>query len=254
MKTVIESQNTSLSSGRQADVTLLSIIIPVYNEEKTLSGILTAIVNVPFPEKIKYELVVVNDCSKDRSEEIVYQFARMHPDVIVKYVRHEKNQGKGSAIRTGLSLTEGDYIVIQDADLEYNPDDFLKMLPLLLSGQHQVVYGSRFLNSANRHSYQSFYLGGRLVSLMTNILYNQHLTDEPTCYKMFAAGLIKSIPLKCTGFEFCPEVTAKVSKLGHQIPEIPICYYPRSIQEGKKISWRDGIEAIWILFKYRFTD
>lgn len=254
MGTEEQDREISHSSVIKSDNILLSVIIPVYNEEKTISDILAAIVNVSFSDNITYELVLVNDCSKDRSEDLIFQFQKEHPDTILKYVRHERNQGKGSAIRTGLALTDGDYIVIQDADLEYDPNSFPKMLSLMLSEKHQVVYGSRFLNRANRHSYLSFYLGGRLVSLMANILFHQNLTDEPTCYKMFEAGLLKSLHLKCTGFEFCPEVTAKVSKLGHQIPEIAISYSPRSIKEGKKISWKDGIEAIWILLKYRFTD
>jgi len=249
-----QSEEISHSIAEQSDNILLSVIIPVYNEEKTILDILAAIINVPFPDNIACELVIVNDCSKDKSEENILLFQKEHPDALLKYAAHERNQGKGAAIRTGLALTEGDYIVIQDADLEYDPNSFPKMLSLMFSEKHQVVYGSRFLNKANRHSYMSFYLGGQLVSLAANILFHQHLTDEPTCYKMFEANLLKSLHLKCTGFEFCPEVTAKVAKLGHKIPEIAISYYPRSIKEGKKISWKDGVEAIWTLLKYRFTD
>lgn len=231
---------------------VLSVIIPSYNEGATICRILEKISEVKLPENTGMELIVVDDGSADRTQEAVGDFAREHPQLPVRYVRHDKNQGKGMAIRTGIGYLTGDYVIIQDADLEYDPQDYCVLLPHLLSGEHQVVYGSRFLNKSNTHSYQSFYWGGRLVSFVTNLLYGQHLTDEPTCYKMFATSLLKSIELRCTGFEFCPEVTAKVSRLGHKIKEIPIDYYPRSIEEGKKIKWTDGLEAIKTLIKYRF--
>lgn len=156
------------------------------------------------------------------------------------------------AVRTGIRAVTGDYIVMQDADLELDPNDFKKMLPFLLSGKYHVVYGSRFLAEENSHTYFSYQLGGKFLSVMTNILYRQHITDEPTCYKMFTADLLKSIPLDCEGFEFCPEVTAKVSRLGYKIKEVPIRYYPRSIEEGKKLRLSDGLKAIGTLLKYRF--
>lgn len=136
--------------------------------------------------------------------------------------------------------------------IELDPNDFKKMLPFLLSGEYHVVYGSRFLAEENSHTYFSYQLGGKFLSVMTNILYRQHITDEPTCYKMFTADLLKSIPLDCEGFEFCPEVTAKVSRLGYKIKEVPIRYYPRSIEEGKKLRLSDGLKAIGSLLKYRF--
>ena len=156
------------------------------------------------------------------------------------------------AVRTGIRAVTGDYIVMQDADPELDPNDFKKMLPFLLSGEYHVVYGSRFLAEENSHTYFSYQLGGKFLSVMTNILYRQHITDEPTCYKMFTADLLKSIPLDCEGFEFCPEVTAKVSRLGYKIKEVPIRYYPRSIEEGKKLRLSDGLKAIGTLLKYRF--
>lgn len=165
---------------------------------------------------------------------------------------HDRNQGKGMAVRTGIQAVTGDYAVMQDADLELDPNDFARMLPHLLSGQYRVVYGSRFLAEENSHTYFSYQLGGKFLSVMTNLLYDQRITDEPTCYKMFDAGLLKSIPLDCKGFEFCPEVTAKVSRLGYKIKEVPIRYYPRSIEEGKKLRLRDGLKAIGTLLKYRF--
>lgn len=232
---------------------ILSIIIPSYNEEKTIAIVLEKLLAVELPHDAQKEIVVVDDGSIDSTEKEVRNVREKYPEATIKYVRQEKNQGKGMAIRRGIEEVTGDFVVIQDADLEYEPEDFCLMLPFLQKGEYEVVYGSRFQNRRNRHSYQSFYWGGRLVSFVTNVLYRQNLTDEPTCYKMFTSKLLKSIPLKCTGFEFCPEVTAKVSKLGHWILEVPIHYYPRSVEEGKKIKWTDGVEALLVLFKYRFS-
>lgn len=231
---------------------ILSIIIPVYNEEKTIRDLLGKVIQVQLPAGVDKEIIIVNDCSRDNSDIFIQDYIKAHPDILIKYVLHAVNQGKGMAIRTGIKEVTGDFVIIQDADLEYEPEDYLVLLPYLLSGEFEVIYGSRFLNKQNTHSYQSFYWGGRLVSLVTNILYAQHLTDEPTCYKMFDTKLLKSINLECTGFEFCPEITAKVAKLGYKIKEVPIHYYPRSVEEGKKIKWYDGVEAIWTLLKYRF--
>jgi glycosyltransferase involved in cell wall biosynthesis len=231
----------------------LSIIIPIYNEEATLEQLLEKVVRVELINRMKKEIIIVNDASTDRSEEIIRKTISRHPDALVKYIRHDVNSGKGRAIRTGLEYVTGNYVVIQDADLEYDPQDFNLLLTYLTIRGKKVVYGSRFLERENKHSYRRFYLGGRCVSLFANLLYRQRLTDEPTCYKMFDAALLKAIPLQCTGFEFCPEVTAKVAKLGYKIVELPIRYYPRSIREGKKIKWYDGVEALWVLLKYKFV-
>ena len=227
----------------------LSIIIPAYNEEKTIAELLQRVLDADLGEGIDRELIVVNDCSTDSTGRIVQSFIAAHP---ITYLVHDRNQGKGMAVRTGIQAVTGDYVVMQDADLELDPNDFARMLPHLLSGQYRVVYGSRFLAEENSHTYFSYQLGGKFLSVMTNLLYDQRITDEPTCYKMFDAGLLKSIPLDCKGFEFCPEVTAKVSRLGYKIKEVPIRYYPRSIEEGKKLRLRDGLKAIGTLLKYRF--
>ncbi|MDR1259032.1 MAG: glycosyltransferase family 2 protein [Tannerellaceae bacterium] len=234
------------------NIILLSVIIPVYNEESTLERLLEKVISLQPANGTAKEIIIVNDCSSDRSEDIAKEVIARHPDACIRYLRHDVNSGKGMAIRTGLQSATGDYVVIQDADLEYEPQDLNMLLNYLISNGRKVVYGSRFLNPANKHSYYGFYLGGRLVSLCTNILYGQRLTDEPTCYKMLETGLLKSLSLQCTGFEFCPEVTAKVARLGYKIDELPICYYPRTIVEGKKIKWHDGVKAIWVLLKYRF--
>jgi len=234
--------------------TILSVLIPAYNEENNIKKILNKVVRVQLIHNIGLEIVVVNDCSTDNTLAETAQFIAENPHVRIILHSHEKNQGKGAAIKSAIALSTGNIIVIQDADLEYDPEDYNLMLSYIISGDYKVVYGSRFLNRQNKHSYRSFYLGGRLVSIVTNILYGQNLTDEPTCYKMFDANVLKNIKLNCTGFEFCPEVTAKVVKAKNKIKEVPIHYYPRSIEEGKKIKWYDGLEAIWTLLKYRFIN
>lgn len=224
---------------------LLSVLIPAYNEIRSIDAIIAKIQAVA----IDKEIIIVDDGSTDGTRERLATYAAV-PNVRV--IHHEKNQGKGAAIRTAISHIRGDIAIVQDADLEYEPEDYLKLVPVITDEGEKVVYGSRFLNPENRHSYFSFYLGGQVVTLLTNMLYNQRLTDEPTCYKVFERKFLQSIPLTCTGFEFCPEVTAKVAKRGIRIKEVPINYYPRSVAEGKKISWFDGLEAIWVLLKYRF--
>lgn len=179
----------------------LSIIIPAYNEEKTIAELLQRVLDADLGEGIDRELIVVNDCSTDSTGRIVQSFIAAHPQAPITYLVHDRNQGKGMAVRTGIQAVTGDYVVMQDADLELDPNDFARMLPHLLSGQYRVVYGSRFLAEENSHTYFSYQLGGKFLSVMTNLLYDQRITDEPTCYKMFDAGLLKSIPLDCKGFE-----------------------------------------------------
>jgi glycosyltransferase involved in cell wall biosynthesis len=158
------------------------------------------------------------------------------------------------AIRTGLEKVTGDLVIIQDADLEYDPNDYLKLVQPIMEDGAFVVYGSRSLSHKNKMSYLRYFIGGQVVTWWTNLLYGCRLTDEPTCYKLFRADLLKSVKLNCKRFEFCPEVTAKIRKRGIEILEVPISYNPRKIKEGKKIRWKDGIQAIWTLLKYRFTN
>jgi len=232
----------------------LSVIIPAYNEEKTIIPLLQKVIAVNLINNIQKEIIIVNDCSTDTTKSIVDAYIAEHPNEKIVFVSQDKNRGKGAAIRKGLENFTGDYVIIQDADLEYDPEDYNILSETFLRENLKVIYGSRFLSRENKHSSQTFYFGGRLVTMITNLLFCQHLTDEPTCYKFFAADFIRSIPLKCEGFEFCPEVTAKVAKKGIKIREVPIRYYPRTMEEGKKIKWTDGIEAIWTLFKYRFKN
>jgi len=223
----------------------LSVIIPVYNEKDTINKIIEKVRKVP----IEKEIIIVDDGSTDGTQNILKNFNNKDIKVILK----EKNEGKGMSIREGLKYVSGDIVVIQDADLEYEPMDFLKMIEVIEKNNASVVYGSRILGKGKKSSF-FFYLGGRFLSCIVNILYNAKITDEPTCYKMFRTDVIKKINLKCTGFEFCPEVTAKVRKMGYKIFEVPIHYIPRSIKEGKKIRLKDGIIATWTLIKYRFID
>lgn len=219
----------------------LSVIVPVLNEEKTIGVILDRVLAVG----VVHEVIVVDDGSTDRTAKVAGERGAR-----VKVVRHGTNRGKGSAVVTGLAEVTGDVVVVQDGDLEYDPADFVPMLGVIESGE-SVVFGSRILGK-NKFSYLRFYFGGRALSLVTNLLYGTSITDEPTCYKMARTEVYRALELKCRGFEFCPEMTAKVSRLGHAIKEIPIHYEPRSIDEGKKIRWWDGVIAIGTLLRYRF--
>ncbi len=232
----------------------LSVVMPAYNEGKTIEQVVRRVAEALERSGIDYQMIIVDDGSKDDTLEIARTAIEAFVKSDGKVVPMPKNSGKGAAIRMGLQYVTGDYVVIQDADLEYDPEDIVLMFKYLLKENLDVLYGSRFMKKENKHSYQRFYWGGRLVTLVTNLLFFQRLTDEPTCYKMLKTDLINSLDLKCEGFEFCPEVTAKVAKRGYKIKEIPIRYYPRSIEEGKKIKWMDGVEAIWTLLRYRFKN
>lgn len=219
-----------------------SIIIPVYNEEKTISKILQKV----FASPIEKEIIVVDDGSTDRTKKILSKYKKE-----ITYVSHRKNLGKGSAIRTGLKYASGEIVLIQDADLEYNPSDYQNLIKPILEKKAKVVYGSRWLGK-KRGKPSVFYFGTQFLTWVTNLLYGVKITDESCGYKVFDARLLKSLSLESKGFEFCPEVTAKLAKKGVQIIEVPIHYTPRSIKQGKKIKWRDGIIAVYTLFKYRF--
>ena len=224
---------------------MLTIIIPVYNEAATILPLLRRLLSVGLPAG--REIVVVDDGSTDGTREALASFS--HPDV--RALRHPGNRGKGAAVRTGLAAARGDHVLIQDADLEYDPEDIPELLAPALDGRAAVVYGSRILGD-NPPSYRRFYWGGRLVSWWTNLLFRSRLTDEPCGYKLFPTELLRSFNLRCEGFEFCPEATAKALRRGIKILELPIHYHPRSFAKGKKIGWKDGVIALWTLLKYRF--
>ena len=225
---------------------LLSVIMPVYNERETLPDILAQVRGVD----LRKEIVVVDDGSTDGSRDILREHEKAGD---LKILYHETNKGKGAAVRTGLEHACGDFIIIQDADLEYDPRDYHKLLKPLLEGQAEVVYGSRFMESGETMFFLQA-LGNRIVTLVTNILYGTALSDVETCYKAFRAEVIKSIPLRSRRFELEPEITAKLLKRGYPIHEVPISYQGREYHEGKKLTWRDGITALWTLIKYRFVD
>jgi dolichol-phosphate mannosyltransferase len=225
----------------------LSIIIPAYNEERTLAEIINKINDTTLP--VEKEIIVVDDCSTDGTRDKLKDVK----NIIV--LEHKKNTGKGAAIATGLKCATGDFVIIQDADLEYDPKDYVSLLSPVMEGKAEVVYGSRNLGGKkNKHSYFLYYLGGVLLSKLTNLLYGTHITDEATCYKLFKKEVLDNLQLKYKRFEFCPEVTAKIAKKGIDIMEVPISYYPRKKSEGKKINAMDGFKAMWVLFKYRFTE
>ena len=226
----------------------LSVIVPVYNEHGTLVELLNRVSAVPLPK----EIIVVDDGSTDGSRTVLEGF-QGRPGFVIRY--HDRNRGKGRAIRTGLEAVTGDVVVVQDADLEYDPNDFVPMLAPNREGRARAVYGSRRMRHTNKqHSGVIYYLGGMLVTYVTRWLYRLDITDEATCYKMLETNLMRSLNLKCERFEFCPEVTAKLAKRKEPILEIPISYFPRHKSEGKKIGWKDAVEAIWTLLKFKFRD
>jgi len=227
----------------------VSILIPAYDEEATIKELLDQVNAVDLPN-IEKEILVIDDGSKDNTASI----AGSYPGV--RLLKHEVNQGKGAAVRTGCKASTGDIIIIQDADLEYDPKEYSLLIAPIVEGRAKVVYGSRILNKKNRkHSSISFYIGGLGLTLLTNMIYpGIKLTDEATCYKVFSSDVIKSITIESNRFDWEPEVTAKVHKKGIRILEVPISYYPRSKKEGKKIKWVDGFYALWVLLKYRFKD
>ena len=232
----------------------LTIIIPAYNEEAGIATVLERVSRVELPYGTKKQVIVVDDGSGDATYARASEWIKAHEGFPCMLLRHEVNHGKGRAIRTALEKATGDYIIIQDGDMELDPSDIAMLLRSMIDGGYDAVYGSRYLGCGNSHLSRSFYLGGRLVSHIANILYGQHITDEPTCYKLIRSSVMSRIRLRCERFEFCPEVTAKVSKLGVKIHEEPIHYHPRTLSEGKKLRWKDGVEAVWTLLKYRFTN
>jgi glycosyltransferase involved in cell wall biosynthesis len=227
----------------------LSVILPTYNEERTIQKLLSLVLNVQFPPEygpVEIEVIVVDDGSTDRTAELVALEPR------AKLIRHERNRGKGAAIRTALGHVTGEVVLIQDADMEYSVEDYPRLLRPFLDESVQVVFGSRFL--LRRHPtgmHWTNWLANRILTMTANLLYNAKITDEATCYKVFRAPLIKSLPLRANGFDFCPEVTALVRKRGVPIQEVPIEYRGRSRAEGKKIRVKHGVEAIKTLLLHR---
>ena len=224
----------------------LSIIMPIYNEERLLPEVLRRVRAVSWPEK---ELVLVDDCSTDGTAAILEQ-ERHQPDTIV--LQHDRNRGKGAAIRTGLEHFTGDIAIIQDADMEYNPDEIPVVIAPIARGETDVAYGSRFLGEVKQMRLPNR-VANWILARLVSMLFGQRITDEATAYKAFRKEVIKSIPLSCEGFEFCPEVTAKILKKGYKIVESPVTFTARTFEEGKKIGWRDFFIAVWVLLRVRFS-
>src|SRR3989344_1285457 len=231
----------------------VSIVIPVYNEEKTISKIIEKVNRVDLSTlHLKKEIIIVDDGSSDKTKDILKNVKNAVVCI------HKKNQGKGAAIRTGIKKVTGDIVIIQDADLEYSPDDYKKLLMPILKGKSKVVYGSRFMNYKPKFFNKAkkdlvlHYLGNKFLTFVTRVLYKSNITDMETCYKVFRKEVLKGIKLESNRFNFEPEITAKICKKKYKIEEVPISFKPRSFEEGKKINIKDGIIALFVLIKYRF--
>jgi glycosyltransferase involved in cell wall biosynthesis len=230
----------------------LSIIVPAYNEGPTIADICEKVRQVRLIGDIEKEVVVVNDASTDNTEEAVLRYKGEHPDLTILYLKHEVNRGKGAALRTGIRGATGDYLIVQDADLEYDPQEFNLLLKPVLDGFADVVYGSRFMGG-NPHRILFFWhsIGNRLLTFLSNMFTNLNLTDMETCYKLFRSDIVKSLTLKEERFGFEPEVTAKIVRVPRvRIYEVGISYYGRTFQEGKKINWKDGLKAVYCIVRY----
>ena len=227
----------------------LSVVVPVFNERNTLVEVMRRMRVVELPDGIEREIIVVDDGSNDGTRDLLKQLG----DSTVRVVMHDVNRGKGAALRTGIALATGDYVLVQDADLEYDPEDWPKLLNPVLRGRARVVYGSRFTGE-RRNMMLLHWIGNRFLSMTTNVLFNTTLSDMETCYKLFDRTVLEGLTLRAMRFEFEPEVTAKILRRGIRIYEVPISYSGREFDEGKKITWRDGVAALWTLVKYRFRD
>jgi len=240
-----KSRGRSGIGGQLVDP-VLSVVMPAFNELNTIEEIVRRVLAVP----LRIELIVVDDCSTDGTRNTLVELQR---ELGFTLLLQPRNLGKGAALRRGFEAVRGDMVIVQDADLEYSPEEFPQLIELICQGRADVVYGSRFLG---RHRVFLFthYAGNRILTLLTNVLYNTMLTDMETCYKVMRTDVLRSMTLRSDGFGIEPELTAKIFKRGYRVYEVPITYDGRGYDEGKKISWRDGVVALWVLLRYRFTE
>lgn len=230
----------------------LSVIVPAYNEEKTIVKVLERLVEVELIGSISKEIIIVNDCSKDQTHREVQRFITENPTIDVSYHQHEVNKGKGAALHTGIAVATGDFLIVQDADLEYDPEEFNLLIKPVLDGYADVVYGSRFMGG-NPHRILFFWhtIGNKFLTFLSNMFNNLNLTDMETCYKLFNTKMVQSLKLRENRFGFEPEVTAKISRISKiRIYEVGVSYYGRTYEEGKKINWKDGFRALYCILRY----
>lgn len=234
---------------------MLSVVIPVYNEQKTVAELLNKVLSVKLPVGVVKEVIVVNDGSKDKTAAELAPFKRR-----VELIEHEYNQGKGAAVRTGFKQAKGDFVLIQDADLEYNPEDFSRLLEPVLAGQADAVYGTRLQNyplrlwGSRKTPMPIHWISNHALTWLTNLFYGSNLTDMETCYKLIKRPVVNKLGLRSNRFDIEPEITAKLLRQGYKIVEVPIKVKPRGYRAGKKIGWKDGVQAIWSIIKFRFND
>lgn len=246
---------------------LLSIIIPVYNEEKLVNELLSKVVDLALPTGVDKEIIIVDDGSSDQTPASIQKFMSERPQAGMRLLAHDTNRGKGAAVRTGIHESTGDILIIQDADLEYDPQDINELIKPILDHRVEVVYGSRILREKalgrsgifglvtgkHPHSYVLAYLGGVAITKWTNLLTGSKLTDEPTCYKCFHRRALEGLVIECDDFSWEPEITVKILRRGIGIMEVPISYHPRKNSEGKKINWTHGVKALWTVLRYRLA-
>jgi glycosyltransferase involved in cell wall biosynthesis len=252
------SPHPGLRFGRaaQSSTMKLSVVIPVYNEKETIQELVGQVVHAPLPDGIKLEIIIVDDASRDGTSDCIRRLPELFPGTSFKLFHKDMNQGKGAALRDGFKLATGDLVLVQDADLEYDPQDYRKLIGPILDGRADVVFGSRFIGEPHRVLYYWHTLGNKFLTTLSNMFTNLNLTDMEVCYKVFKKSVLDQISIRSNRFGFEPEVTAKVARIRPKlrIYEVGVAYHGRSYEEGKKITWKDGVKAILAIIRYRFWD